>query len=466
MMVQKSRNQFIFLYKIPPCFIRFLYKIPPCFIQMYRNFRKTLSDWKKHPLRTPLIVRGARQVGKTYIVESFGKEEFKNLLTINFEVSPHYEACLESLEPRFILNQMELLSKQKISPGETLLFFDEIQQCPKALQSLRYFKEQMPELHVIAAGSLLEFAIHNENFSFPVGRVQFAKLYPLSFEEYLVACGETSLKEALYSFDCSSPPPLALHHRLLHLIKEYFVVGGMPAAILAYLKTNSFLETKYVQKALMDSFEADFGKYAKKTQHRHLKKIFEEVPRLLGDHVKYSRIDPELPNPARDMKQALELLRFAGLLHPISATSAGELPLLSGLKETIFKLLFLDIGLVEQIMDVDPQHPGLMTGPLAEQFVGQEFLAASDPLLDTRLFFWTRENSSAEVDYLIAHKGRIYPVEVKAGKAGKLKSLHLFIQEKKAPFGIKISQDPLGWDQKILSVPFYLTSHLSRLIEI
>jgi uncharacterized protein len=181
--------------------------------------------------------------------------------------------------------------------------------------------------------------------------------------------------------------------------------------------------------------------------------------------VKYSRIDPALPNPARDMKQAIEHLRLAGLLHPISATSAGALPLLAGLKETIFKLLCLDIGLVEQVMNIDPQNPGLMTGPLAEQLVGQEFLATSDPLLDGELFFWTRDQGSAEVDYLFVYQGIVYPVEVKAGKAGKLKALHLFIREKKVPFGIKISQEPLKWEKDILSVPFYLTTHLSRLID-
>ena len=361
--------------------------------------------------------------------------------------------------------QIELLSKQKITAGKTLLFLDEIQQCPRALQSLRYFKEKLPELHLIAAGSLLEFAIHDEEFSFPVGRVQFARLYPLSFEEYLDACGDGTLREALATYNWGLPPPQAIHNYLLNRVKEYFIVGGMPASINSFLTTHSLLEAKYTQKALWDAFEADFGKYAKKSQHRHLKKIFTEVPRLIGDHVKYSRIDPELPNPARDMKHAIELLRKAGLLHPIYATGAGGLPLLSGIKETIFKLLFLDIGMVEQVMDIDPDHSQLMTGPLAEQFVGQEILATSDPFLDTKLFFWDRENSSAEVDYLLPHRGKIYPIEVKAGKAGKLKSLHLFIQEKKAPFGIKISQEPLEARKEILSIPFYLTAHLPRLIE-
>lgn len=432
---------------------------------MQRKFTKTLLQWKDHPLRMPLIVRGARQVGKTFVIQAFGKHEFENLVEINFEAAPNYQSCFELMDPLSIISQIELLSKQKITAGKTLLFLDEIQQCPKALQSLRYFKEKLPELHLVAAGSLLEFAIRDEEFSFPVGRVQFARLYPLSFEEYLDARGEKALIEALYSFNLSSLPPEALHNHLLDLIKEYFIVGGMPAAIVAYLKTQSFLEVKYAQKALWDAFESDFGKYAKKSQHRHLKKIFEEVPRLLGDHIKYSRIDPELPNPARDMKQAIELLRLAGLVHPIFATSAGSIPLLCCIKEHIFKLLFLDIGLVDQSMNIDLNYPGIMAGPLAEQFVGQEFLAASDPFLDIRLFFWTRENSSAEVDYLFTHQGTVYPIEVKSGKSGKLKSLHLFLQEKKAPFGIKISQEPLGWnDKNVISIPFYLISHLTRLI--
>src|ERR1700722_236333 len=260
---------------------------------MQRTFKKTLLKGKNHPLRTPLIVRGARQVGKTFSIQAFGKEEFKSVLTLNFEISPHYQTCFENMEPRSILNQLELLMRQKITPGETLLFFDEIQQCTRALQSLRYFKEQLPELHLVAAGSLLEFAMRDEDFSFPVGRVQFARLYPFSFEEYLEARGDSALKESLYSFDSASPPPLAVHNHLLNALKEFSMIGGMPAAILAFLETHSFLEVKYVLQGLWDAFEADFGKYAKKSQHQHLKKIFTQVPNLLGDHVKYSRIDPE-----------------------------------------------------------------------------------------------------------------------------------------------------------------------------
>jgi uncharacterized protein len=434
---------------------------------MQRFFKKTLCKWKNSPTRLPLIVRGARQVGKTFIIEAFGKEEFKNCVNINFEYSSIYRQCFETFEPRSILSQIELLARQKIIPGETLLFLDEIQQCPKALQSLRYFKEQLPELHLIAAGSLLEFAMRDEDFSYPVGRVQFAKLFPLSFEEFLVGLGESPLQAALASFDIATPPPPAIHAHLLEKVKNYFIVGGMPASVVTFLKTHSYLDVKYAQKALWDAYEADFGKYATKTQHRYLKKIFEEGPKLIGDHVKYSRIDPELPNPARSMKIAFELLKLAGVLHPINATTAEGLPLLVTEKQQVFKVVFLDIGLVEQVMNIDPQDADLMTGALAEQFVGQELLATSDPFLEERLFFWAREktSSSAEVDYVIAYKGHIFPVEVKAGKTGKLRSLRVFMEEKRSPFGIKISQDTMKWEKNILSIPLYLVAHLPRLID-
>lgn len=431
---------------------------------MKRNIYKILKTWKDHPLRMPLILRGARQVGKTYAVEFFGKEEFDSVVTINFELESAYKECFENVDFSGILKSIELLSRKKIIPGKVLLFLDEIQACPKALQSLRYFKEKVPGLHVIAAGSLLEFAMQEEEFSFPVGRVQFARLYPLSFTEFLEAIGEDVLCAELESFSKDSPPTSAVHQYLLQKVREYFVVGGMPSAVTAFVKMGSFLEVKYVQKAIWDAYENDFGKYAPKAQHRHLQKIFGAVPRLIGNHVKYSKIDPELPNPARDMKRALELLKLAGLVHPVLATSAGDVPLMSGLKENIHKLVFLDIGLVEQAMDIDPQHQGLMTGALAEQFVGEELIASADPLLGTTLFFWNRDGGSAEVDYLITLKNSIIPIEVKAGKEGKLKSLYLFLQEKKVPFGVRISEGPLSLKNNILTIPFYLISQLQRLI--
>lgn len=415
-------------------------------------------------MRKPLIVRGARQVGKTYIVQTFLDQFFPHSVTINFEASPQYAACFDTLDPRAILRSIGLIVRQDIVPGRSALFLDEIQQCPKALQALRYFKENLPELHVIAAGSLLEFAMEDQLFSFPVGRIQFARLYPLSFEEFLDGTGDEALRSALSSFDWDHPPPMAVHQHLLNRLQDYFMIGGMPSAITTYLKTQSLLEVQYEQKAILDTYENDFTKYAPKTCHIHMKKIFQKIPQIIGEHVKYSRINPELPNPAREMKKGFTLLQQAGLIHPIMATSAGGIPLMSGLKETIFKVLFLDIGLVEQKMGITSTTSGLMTGSLAEQFVGQELLAREDPRLDTPLFFWAPDTGAAEVDYLLVNDNKIIPVEVKAGKWGSLKSLHRFMSEKKAAVGIKISQQPLEKTENILSIPLYLTAHLRRLL--
>lgn len=433
---------------------------------MKRKFTKFLIEWKNKEQRLPLIVRGARQVGKTYTINEFGINYFEHFFSINFEKSEIYKKCFDSMEPSLIISEIELISKEKIIPGKTLLFLDEIQACSKALQSLRYFKEKMPNLHVIAAGSLLEFAINDGNFSFPVGRVQFARLYPLSFEEFLLAIGDENILQKFDSYNLQNLPPDSIHDYLINRINEYFIVGGMPLAVDTYLNTKKFLEARYIQKALWDSFEGDFGKYAEKHQHRLLKKIFTEAPKLIGSHVKYCRIDPDIPNPARDVKQALELLELAGLVHYVYATSGGELPLILHMKESIFKLMFLDIGMVEQAMNIDPNYSNMMLGPLAEQFIAQEMLAYQDPVLNEKLFFWTREKSSAEVDYLYVNNGKVYPIEVKSGKVGKLKSLYIFIEEKKVPFGIKISQEKLTFDKNILSVPFYLFSRIHRLIDL
>lgn len=242
------------------------------------------------------------------------------------------------------------------------------------------------------------------------------------------------------------------------------MVGGMPAAVLAYCDTKSFLTVKYAQRAIWEAYENDFGKYATQAQHRHLRKIFQEIPLLIGDHIKYSRIDPELPNPPREIKRAMELLQLAGLLHPVLGTTAREVPLLAGLKPMVFKLLFLDIGLLEQALNLEWGHPGLMAGPLTEQFVGQELLAAGDPLLREPLFFWTREKGSAEVDYLLVEKGSVLPIEVKAGKGGRLKSLHFFLETTGGARGYKLSEQPIQLEGSILSLPLYLASRISHFV--
>lgn len=437
---------------------------------MKRAIDFELLRWKTHPQRLPLLVRGARQVGKSYAVEKFGKENFDSLVVANFEFQPELASCFDTLDPVRIIAKLELRTNSSIRAGQTLLFLDEIQQCPQAILALRYFKEKMPSLHVIAAGSLLEFALHDAQFSFPVGRVQFMYMRPLSFSEFLQALGEERLFYAIQEISLQEPFDSAIHKHLMNFVRQYFLVGGMPAVIQTFLETQSYLETQQRQSILLQTYRNDFGKYAAKTQHKYLQRLFEQAPRLVGQHFKYSKVDADMR--ARELKVAIEQLRWAGLINIVYATAASGLPLEAQIKENRFKLLFLDIGLMQNSTQIDAKSVleddvlQINAGALAEQFVGQEFLCLGDSYQERRLYFWDREKkgSSAEVDYVVNFGSRIIPVEVKAGKTGRLRSIQQFIEEKRSAFGVRISGHPLSLENNILSVPLYLIDQLPRLI--
>jgi predicted AAA+ superfamily ATPase len=437
---------------------------------MHRDIEAELIQWKGAADRMPLLVRGARQVGKTFIIEEFAKQHFNTYVFINLEQKPEFHSCFESLEPQKIISELELLSGQKIIPGETLLFLDEIQDCPKAIMAFRYFKEQLPILHVIGAGSLLEFTLNDENFKMPVGRVDFLYLQPLSFAEFLEAIGSELVREQLKKMTLKNAPSAAVHEHLLKFVREYTILGGMPAVVKKYILTKSFLESQHTQSALLNSYRRDFGKYAKKAIHRNLQLVFEKAPGLVGQWFKYKNVNSD--TPPKEIKAAVTQLYHAGILHPIHATSASGIPLAITQNEKKFKLLFLDVGLVKRACRLDSEFLLkediflLNGGALAEQYVGQALLAYQDKHEFPELYFWAREekNSKAEVDYLTIIDGQIIPVEVKSGATGKLKSLKIFMEEKKSKIGIRISRTPLSLHQNILSVPFYLINELPRLV--
>lgn len=424
---------------------------------MYRSLEKELLKWKNSKTRYPLLLRGARQVGKTYLVEKFGGAEFTSYVSVNFEAEPEAIACFDTLNPEEILLKLQLVVKQPIVAGKTLLFLDEIQVCPKAIQALRYFKEKLPQLHVIAAGSLLEFALIQGKFSFPVGRVQFLYLKPLSFEEYVLARG----KEL----------DLDKHEEMMQLTKEYFLIGGMPAAVSSFCEHQDLEEVSRVHEILLSTYQADFSKYATEAEQKYLKILFSGIFQEIAQHFKYSKIDPHIRS--RELKTALDHLEWAGLIHPVYASSATGIPLLSQLKRSRFKVLFLDIGLVQHFLQIDPKlilNDHLMQinrGAIAEQFVGQELLANHSPYQEAKLFYWEsqKNTSDIEVDFLYVYEGIIFPVEVKAGMTGKLKSLQAYMQEKKIPIGIRISQRPLSYEKGVLSVPFYAVSKLVTILD-
>jgi predicted AAA+ superfamily ATPase len=441
---------------------------------MERPLAKELIIWKSMPSRLPLIVRGARQVGKSYLIEKFGKEEFEDLQVINFEKKTDFKLSFDSLEPKKILSKLELLTDRKIVPGKTLLFLDEIQDCPEALKALRYFAEEMPELHVIAAGSLLEFILEDKEFSFPVGRVQILNLGPLTFLEYLLAMGKPALVDLIQTVENNNEIDLDVHNRLLKLVEEFLCIGGMPGVVMSYKASGSYLEAKRKQSAILDLYALDFGKYVTKSaQHRHLKKLFEKAPNLAGKHFKFSKIDPDCKNPARDYRETLDRLRQARLILPVHATKGNSLPLRAEKSEKKFKIFLLDVGLLVFSLGWDnytldgSKKASIFRGVVAEQFVSQELCALQDPYIDRGLYFWenTDSNSTAEIDFLVNLNQRMLPIEVKSGATGKLGSLKQFMSEKKVNIGLRISERPLEFNGNILSVPFYLVGEIPRLLQ-
>lgn len=434
---------------------------------MRRNLETELIEWKNRKEHLPLLLRGARQVGKSYLVEHFGKTHFKKMIKVDFEKNPDLESCFKIRDPIEIIKQLELAFETKITIGSTLLFIDEIQECPNALTSLRYFKELMKNLHVIAAGSLMEFLLNNDEYSFPVGRIEFLYLRPFSFEEFLKELAPIAY-ERLQSTSIKKPLTEGEHLEILKWVRKYFFIGGMPDAIKTYKSTNSFFECQKVHKRILQAYESDLGKYSKHVDHKYLQTIFIKAPTLIGQILKYTHIDKE--TRSRDLKPALHLLASAGLILQVFATTASGLPLHAHIQDHRFKLIFLDIGLLQTASQVEAGDffekdiLQINAGKLAEQFVAQEILANDPPDQNRPLLFWERKKpSSAEIDFVKTIDSKIIGIEVKAGSTGKLRSLHSFLKLKKLPLGIRISENALLLHENILSIPFYLTFLLDRI---
>jgi hypothetical protein len=437
---------------------------------MKRDVEKILTQWKNDSRRMPLLVRGARQVGKSYTVTEFGKREFENLVIINFEQRPEYKDCFSTLVPKEIIETISIIQKINIKPGKTLLFLDEIQECPRAVTALRYFYEQMSELHVIGAGSLLEFALSQENFRMPVGRVQYLFMKPLSFLEFLDALGENQARDVIDKATWNSPLNPAIHNHLISLVKKYAVIGGMPAAVFEYISSGDLSKCRRIHTVITQTYRDDFGKYTGRVKHKYLEKVFYAVPKMVGKKFKYSHVDNSLQS--RDLKSALELEEKAGIVYRIKKTGGSGLPLEANADERHFKTVFLDIGLMQNLCGLSAEtltgedFIEVNAGAVAEQFVAQELLAYQDPMKEAALHYWAREarNSNAEVDYLIPCRSFAVPVEVKAGKTGTLRSMHLFLEKYPSPLGIRISQVPFSNKMPIFSIPFYAVGKIPELV--
>lgn len=439
---------------------------------MKRIIEADLVHWKNQKNHMPLIVRGARQIGKSFLIEQFGEQYFDHVVTVNFEFLPQLKVAFMDLDPHKIVQSLELYFGTPVQPEKTLLFLDEIQECPEAIMALRYFKEKMPQLHVIAAGSLLEFALQSKTLRMPVGRVQYLYMKPVSFKEFLLAFGQVQLKNFIEELNWQSEISSVVHDKLMEYVRLYFFLGGMPAVIQDYIDNSSLLSARRIQSSILATYRGDFGKYANVAKHKYLEMLFVKAPEIIAQQFRY--VDVARDVQSRDLKDALDNLSKAGLINQVFSTNATGLPLRSLIHEKRFKLLFLDIGLVSSAVQYDPQLMmnnyllGVNRGALTEQFVGQELLANQDCYLDSEIYYWSRDvrGSTAEIDYVMQAGSQIIPVEVKSGSTGRMKSLHMFMAEHHSSLGIRISALPFGRHQNIASIPFYLVSELERLIHL
>jgi len=432
---------------------------------MKRTIEQKLADWKTSRFRKPLIIRGARQVGKTYSVTRFGQTRFDHFLSIDFERDRTIHRIFDQdLSADRLIMELEVLLNTRIVPGTTLLFFDEIQACPRAVLSLRYFYEERPDLHIIAAGSMLEFTLGD--VSFPVGRVSFEWMRPMTFHEFLNALDLHLLAQRLPHVFAENHVPVsqAVHIKLCEQLKYYLLTGGMPEAVDRYRQTGSLVQSTAVHEEIFQSYLQSLVKYNQRADVDSLDHLMRSVPRHVGSQIKYTRLVPD--QRIEKTKSSLHILEKALIIQTVAAASAAGLPLNAHVSARKMKPLFLDVGLMQYVCGMDPAAiladkdlSMIYQGALAEQFVGQELLAAGGSE-NGKLFYWARDkkNSNAEVDYLKIHQGEVFPIEVKSGPAGRLKSLHLFLAEHpQVTQGVVMS--PAGYEcqrvENLLFLPVY-----------
>jgi predicted AAA+ superfamily ATPase len=420
-----------------------------------------LKEWKFSPHRKPLLLRGARQVGKTFALRKLGMS-FANIVEVNFDYLKDAKKIFEkNLKPERILQELSLLLTVDIVPGKTLLFFDEIQECPNAVQSLRYFYEKMPSLHVIAAGSLLDFVI--EEIGIPVGRVESLYCYPLSFFEFLIATGHFQIAKSILEHKDNEPIAEVIHQKILGLVGQYLAIGGMPEVVSHWIESQNPRQCFTIYQRIIDNYRQDFGKYCKEHQVKYVKELFDAVPRQVGRQFKYSEIHGEYKK--RELQPALDLLCTANVIYKIHHSAGHGMPHGAESDPEWFKILFLDVALCQASLGLDigswfldPNAAFVNRGGIVEAFVGQETLCYASPYKKGELYYWKRaeKQTKAEVDFLYEYEGKVLPIEVKSGDGRTLKSMHLFLQtHKDSPYGIRFSTHNYSSYDKIISKPLY-----------
>jgi len=426
---------------------------------MKRKITENLLQWKGKPGRMPLLVYGARQVGKTHIIREFGDRYYKNVAYFNLETNQTVASYFsDNIEPERILRFLETESRERIIPGDTLVIFDEIQSCPRALTSLKYFNEQAPEYHIIGAGSLLGVAINRENYSFPVGNVDSVTMFPLDFEEYLWALGEERLCEEIKrAFHANEALPGALHEKALDIYRQYLITGGMPRAVLEFVETKSLLTVPDVQNKIINDYIADMAKYATNTQSVKIRAAYHSIPvQLAKENKKFQYKLAQRGGTATIFGEAIEWLDFAGVVLKCERAEHGLMPISVYRDLASFKLYMSDVGLLTMKSGIS-QATILAAGEIENTFLGsvtENYVAQALRSNRHGLYYWTSEGT-AELDFVLQIGGDIIAVEVKTGTRTKSKSLHMFAAKYKPTYSIRISAKNFGFENNIKSVPLY-----------
>jgi hypothetical protein len=447
--------------------------------------RKTaafLDQWLVSENRKPLVLRGARQVGKTWLVRDLAHRMGRQLVEVNVERRPELADHFADNDVARALRDLEADLGVSIRPESSILFFDEIQACPRLLGLLRWFYEEMPELPVVAAGSLLEFALRDHDFSMPVGRISYCHVEPVSFYEYLDASGDEKLRGALEDAAETLSLSPVLHRRALDVFREYCLIGGMPEVIAEWIKKPDDARRLQLQRDLIATYRDDFNKYRARLSADLLRRVMDAVPRQLGDRFVYNQVEADARHP--DLKKAFDLLAMARVCHRVEHTAGNGLPLGAETNPRLFKALLVDIGLAAAqlglgVVDFRDLQQAVWAGKggLAEQVVGQLLRCLFLPFEEPRLFYWQRTaGRMGEIDYLIQRGSRIVPVEVKAGAAGSMKSLHAFMQSKRLQVALRFDGNPPSVQNvdvrtttgepvsyRLVSLPLYMVESVPRM---
>lgn len=425
---------------------------------MKRSVYDKLISWKNDNKRKPLLLQGARQVGKTYLINEFGHKEYTNFIYLNFEQNPELSSLFQNeLKPEKIINNISLYLGQKITSDNTLIFFDEIQAAPKALTALKYFCEETPEYHIISAGSLLGVSVGKES-SFPVGKVNFMKLYPMSFFEYLYAFGENLLADDLLSKTQLEPLTELIHEKLLSHLKLYLFLGGMPEVLQDYSDNKDINSVRKIQNEILEAYKRDFSKYTEKSQAIKTSELWNSIPyQLAKENKKFKFSDVRKKARAATFEQTIEWLNKAGLINVVHNISTPKLPLSGYTDNSKFKIYLLDSGLLAAMLNLSSDIIIKPTeifseynGAFIENFVASELISSGFK----DLFYWTSK-SDAEVDFIFQDGNIIFPLEVKSGLNRNIKSLRSYENKYKPKLLFRCSPRNFSQHDNFINIPLY-----------